>query len=146
MANASSVSPEALPYDVVDLTPLTVVAFRSGVAPKGSREPTLPVESIGRRVVGLDDVLSVHIVERYAGGIFSTLKSAETLVVTRRVGPDGTIEVPFAGTVMAAGRDISQIQSDIQARLVGKANDPQVIVGLESDRTNVVVEIGRAHV
>lgn len=142
MANASSVAPGSLPYDVIDLTPQSVIAFRPDAAPKAG-PATPPVSSLPSQLaVSRGDVLSVHIVERYAGGIFSTLQGSDTLVVTRQVSPDGRIEVPFVGTVEAAGRDPRQIQSEIQARLAGKANDPQVIVALQSDRTYTVMVSG----
>jgi polysaccharide export outer membrane protein len=140
MDNASSVSTQALPYDVVDLTPQSVVAYRAAALPKAPVAMVQPVPA--HYVVGPEDVLKVHVVERYAGGIFATLQQPGTLVVTRRVTREGTIEVPFAGTLAVAGLDLRQIQAAIVARLAGKANDPQVMVELDSDRTNTITVSG----
>ncbi len=139
MDNASSVTTEALPFDVVDLTPQSVIAFRpeplpARVAPVSAAPPAF--------TVGPDDVLKINIVERYAGGIFATLQQSNTLVVTRRVGADGMIEVPFVGAVAATGHDLRQIETDIIARLAGKANDPQVMIEIEANRSNTVTVSG----
>lgn len=139
MDNASSLSKESLPFDVIDLTPQSVVAYRPLPVPE---RPLSATPAPARFVIGPDDVLKVHIVERYAGGIFATLAQSNTLAVTRRVAPSGTIDVPFAGTVQAAGRDLPQIEADIVARLAGKASDPQVTIELEADRTNTITVAG----
>ena len=39
---------------------------------------------------------------------------------------DGTIALPYAGRFMARGRRVSDIESDIVARLAGKAVDPSL--------------------
>lgn len=56
------------------------------------------------------------------------------------VGDDGTVTVPFVGSVTAAGRSTRQIAQNIQARLQGRAHDPQVIVRrLDNVSSNVTV-------
>jgi polysaccharide biosynthesis/export protein len=139
MDNASSLSPETLPFDVVDLTPESVVAYRAVPIPQSISPVVPPAPKI---TIGVDDVLNVHIVERYTGGTFATLTQSNTLVVTRRVDANGTIDVPFVGAVSVAGRELPQIESDIAARLVGKANDPRVMVDLVTNRNNTVMVSG----
>ncbi|MDC8753784.1 polysaccharide export protein [Erythrobacter sp. sf7] len=58
------------------------------------------------------------------------------------VGPEGTITVPFAGAVRARGRTLSEIESDIVARLRGRANAPQVQVRLVRNNTATVTMVG----
>lgn len=58
------------------------------------------------------------------------------------VGPEGTISVPFAGAVPARGRTLSEIESDIVARLRGRANAPQVQVRLLRNATATVTLVG----
>jgi polysaccharide export outer membrane protein len=58
------------------------------------------------------------------------------------VGPNGTISVPFAGQVPAAGRTLEQIQRTIVARLRGKANAPQAIVRVTRNATANVSVVG----
>jgi polysaccharide export outer membrane protein len=141
MLGAARTSTDALPFDIVDLTPQSVIAYRPGSLPATAASPVKQA-STPPFAVGPADVLKVHIVERYTGGVFATLHEPNTLVVTRRVTVDGTIDVPFVGTVPVAGRDLRQIQAEILGRLAGKANEPQVMVELETDRTNVVTVSG----
>jgi polysaccharide export outer membrane protein len=55
---------------------------------------------------------------------------------------DGTIDVPFAGRVQAAGRSLHEIEDDIVQRLKNKANQPQVLVQLASNKTAYVSVFG----
>jgi len=50
--------------------------------------------------------------------------------------------VPYAGTVKVAGLDLTQIEQRIASQLVGKAQDPQVIVEFVADRTHTVMVSG----
>jgi polysaccharide export outer membrane protein len=58
------------------------------------------------------------------------------------VGQSGTITIPFAGQVPAAGRTLRQIEQSIVARLRGKANQPQAIVRLARNATANVSIVG----
>jgi polysaccharide export outer membrane protein len=60
----------------------------------------------------------------------------------QRVTDDGTINVPYVGTVAVAGLDLTQIEHRIAERLRGKAQDPQVIVEFVADRTHTVMVSG----
>ena len=46
----------------------------------------------------------------------------------QQVARDGTITIPYAGTIPAAGRTAAEVQSAIEARLAKKAIEPQVLV------------------
>ncbi|WP_257538995.1 polysaccharide biosynthesis/export family protein [Sphingobium sp. CFD-1] len=58
------------------------------------------------------------------------------------VSEDGYIQVPFVGTVIAAGRTTGQIQAEIVAKLRGKAHDPQVLVRRTRNSTRDVTVVG----
>lgn len=58
------------------------------------------------------------------------------------VSQSGTITIPFAGQVPAAGRTLRQIEQAIVARLRGKANQPQAIVRLSRNATANVSIVG----
>lgn len=58
------------------------------------------------------------------------------------VGPSGTISVPFAGEVPAAGRTVHQIEQDIVRRLTGRAHLPQAIVRVSRNVTSTVTVLG----
>jgi polysaccharide export outer membrane protein len=58
------------------------------------------------------------------------------------VGPSGTITVPFAGQIPAAGRTLRQIEQTIVSRLRNKANQPQVVVRVARNATANVSVVG----
>lgn len=104
-------------------------------------------------VVGVGDAVEVSIWEAppallFGGGMMSTRIGSD--VTTSRpgtlpeaiVGPSGTITVPFAGQIPAAGRSLRQIEQSIVARLRGKANAPQAIVRITRNATANVSVVG----
>jgi polysaccharide biosynthesis/export protein len=140
MNGAKSTSTSALPFDVIDLTPTTVVAYRSGTAVTSTGESP----AAGARLTAKPgDVLSVRIFEEYAGGIFPTIQTPGAGPLGSQVVTDkGTIELPFVGTVKVAGLDLRQIEQEIARRLAGKAKNPQVVAEFVADRTNTVMVSG----
>ena len=141
MSQAQSTSTDVLPFDVIDLTPTTVAAYR----------PTPPVDhgassgsfsAGGRIAVAPGDLLRVRVFERYEGGIFPTIQRPGADLGVQRVTADGTIEVLYAGIVNVAGLDLTQIEQRIAQKLAGKAQEPQVMVELVADRTNTVMVSG----
>jgi len=141
MNGAKSTSTEALPFDVIDLTPTTVVAYRS---PATADRPSAAGEPLaGARVsVAPGDVLKVRIFEPYEGSIFPTIQKPGAELGSQRVTEAGTIEVPYVGKVPVAGLDLRQIERRIIDQLGTKAQNPQVIVEFVADRTNTVMISG----
>jgi polysaccharide export outer membrane protein len=139
--DASSRSTETLPFDVIDLTPTTVVAYRS---PPTTDEPssTGSVSAGVKVAVAPGDVLRVRIFEPYEGSIFPTIQKPGADLGAQRVTEQGTIEVPFVGTVQVAGLDLSEIERRIVSQLGNKAQDPQVIVEFVADRSNTIMVSG----
>lgn len=141
MNGAQSTSTDALPFDVIDLTPTTVVAYRP--PPSVDRPSTTSALSAGAHVaVAPGDVLKVRIFEPYEGSIFPTIQRPGADLGVQRVTDEGTINVPYAGTVKVAGLDLTQIEQRIASQLAGKAQDPQVIVEFVADRTHTVMVSG----
>lgn len=138
MNGAKKGSTEAFPFDVIDLTPATVVAYRAG-----SDQPAVVERPAARSEPGVSagDVLRVRVFERYAGGTFPTIDGFADLG-TPTVTPAGTIEVPYVGSVKVAGLGLRQIERAIESRLAGKAKEPQAIVELVADRTNTIMVSG----
>jgi polysaccharide export outer membrane protein len=143
MNDASSRTTEALPFDVIDLTPTTVVAYRAPV--------TVDVPSItsglsagGRVSVAPGDVIKVRIFEPYDGSVFPTIQKPGADLGAQRVTDDGTINVPYLGSVAVAGLDLTSIEQRIASQLTanGKAQDPQVIAEFVADRTHTVMVSG----
>ena len=58
------------------------------------------------------------------------------------VGADGYINVPFAGRIKVAGKNLQKIETDIVKALEGKANYPQVIVRMTRNTTSTVTVVG----
>ena len=142
MPGAQSTSTNALPFDVIDLTPTTVIAYRP---PASVDQPstTSGLSASGDHVaVAPGDVLKVRIFEPYEGSIFPTIQRPGADLGVQRVTDEGTINVPYAGTVKVAGLDLTQIEQRIAGQLAGKAQDPQVIVEFVADRTHTVVVSG----
>ena len=71
-------------------------------------------------------------------GVAST--SRATSFPEQVVNHAGTIRIPFAGVITAAGRSLTQIEAEIVERLKGKANQPQVLVrSVRNASANVTV-------
>jgi polysaccharide export outer membrane protein len=107
-------------------------------------------------VVGVGDQLSVQIFEappavlfggslKVGGGAATAMPSgnATSLTIpTLLVEPSGTIPIPFAGNIRAAGRTPAQIASEIRSRLAGKAHEPHAIVTLAQNNNSTVSVVG----
>lgn len=111
-------------------------------------------------VVGFGDVLEVAIWEAPPAALFgassagfANAASASSFAANAATGhgsslpeqmvdENGRITVPFAGQVPAVGRRVSQIASDIAARLKGIANQPQVIVRIVRNANANVTVVG----
>jgi polysaccharide biosynthesis/export protein len=141
MGGAQASSTEALPFDLIDLTPTTVVAFRPA-ASIDRPSTTSNLSAGGRIAVAPGDVLKVRIFEPYEGSIFPTIQRPGADLGVQRVTDDGTINVPYVGTVAVAGLDLTHIEQRIAERLKGKAQDPQVLVEFVADRSHTVMVSG----
>ena len=109
-------------------------------------------KAIGTRV-GVGDTLEITIWEAAPAALFgsggidtrvgSTVQASRANTLPEvQVGPSGTISVPFAGQVPAAGRTLRQIEQEIVVRLNGKAHLPQAIVRLARNVTANVTVLG----
>ena len=109
-------------------------------------------KAIGTRV-GVGDALEITIWEAAPAALFgaagldtrvgSTVQASRANTLPEvQVGPSGTISVPFAGQVPAAGRTLRQIEQEIVVRLNGKAHLPQAIVRLARNVTANVTVLG----
>jgi len=92
---------------------------------------------------GIGDVVSVTIFEAAAGGLFIPIEAGVrpgnfVTLPDQTVDNDGNISVPYAGTVPAAGRTNVEIQNDITARIRNRAIEPQVVVALSHQNSNLI--------
>lgn len=101
--------------------------------------------------IGPGDVLGVSIWEAMPAVLFGpgvtdprggAVANRATAFPEQIVDSDGTINIPFAGKVPAAGRSPQQIEREIVQRLKGKANQPQVLVQVVRNNTSNVTVVG----
>lgn len=107
-------------------------------------------------IIGRGDVLDIAIWEAPPAALFglgggsSLLEGAQstnalargTTLPEQMVNSEGRINIPFAGTIIAAGRTPQQIEREITNRLSGKAHLPQVIVRLIRNASSNVTIVG----
>jgi polysaccharide export outer membrane protein len=96
------------------------------------------------------DILEVSIWEAPPATLFSTgtetrpgISGARSQSLPEQiVASDGTINIPFAGQILAAGRTTKQIEGEILRRLSAKANQPQILVRILRNNTSTVTVVG----
>lgn len=140
----------------IQLVPVTNAVTQISLAsgpPAGDFARTIGNATPIGTVVGVGDVVEVTIWEAppsllFGGGMMST-RIGEDIATSRPgvipetlIGPSGTITVPFAGQVPAAGRSLRSIEQSIVSRLRGKANQPQAIVRIVRNATANVSVLG----
>ena len=103
--------------------------------------------------VGAGDVIEVSIWEAPPATLFSnsavdprTQSSARAVTLNDLlVDGEGTIRIPFAGRVQAAGQTLGAIEAQIVKRLTGKANQPEVLVRLVKNASLNVTVVGEVN-
>jgi len=93
------------------------------------------------QVLGVGDALTITIWEAGENGLFSTSEGKRTDVQTV-VDERGMIFIPYAGRVSVAGRTVESVRQNIEARLVDKAIQPQVLILVSGNVSNSSVIVG----
>lgn len=113
-------------YLLVDLNQRVVDVLSQYRAAPFSKRFAAPQPAPGQ-IVGVGDVLSVQLFEAGQGGLFSSDLGAR-VALTQRVDSDGSITVPYAGRISAAGAGPQTVEKRIVAALEGRAIQPQALV------------------
>ena len=97
--------------------------------------------------VGVGDVLQVTIFESSSGGLFIPPEAGVrpgnfVSLPSQTVNRNGTISVPYAGDVRAAGLTPQEIKTAIEKALSSRAVEPQVVVTLVEQTAMSVTIIG----
>lgn len=96
--------------------------------------------------VGVGDVVQVVIFESSAGGLFVAEQGVRAgnfvTIPPQMIDQSGTISIPFANQVPAAGKTLTEIQRDIEKRLANRAIEPQAIVTLVEQNASEVTIVG----
>ena len=105
-------------------------------------------------VIGAGDVIEVSVWEAppaalFGSGAIDPRSGPSTTRVTampeQMVNSNGSVNIPFAGQIMAAGRSPQQIEAEVIQRLKGKANQPQVLVRVIRNNTSNVTVVGEVN-
>lgn len=140
----------ALQYALVDLSPKAVEEapdITPGSFYRGFGEGRGPAPEI---LVGVGDVVQVTIFESAAGGLFVPADAGVrpgnyVTLPNQTVDHVGNISVPYAGSVAAGGRSLTQIQKDIEQKLSHRAIEPQVVVSLVTQNATEVSVLGEVN-
>ncbi len=104
--------------------------------------------------IGIGDIVDISIWEAPPAVLFgaamsdprltsgAAMASQATGIPQQPVSEDGTITVPFVGSVPIAGRSPAEVERIILTRLAGRAHDPQVIVRLVRNEARGATIIG----
>ena len=140
--------PDGLPYALVQITP-AVVGVLAQNAPELSRvfPDSRPQEGI---TFGIGDTVSVTIFESAAGGLFipaeASVRPGNFITLPNQlVDNQGTISVPYAGAIVAAGRTPEEVQNEIVDKLKDRAIEPQAVVALVDQATSLISVLGEVN-
>ena len=133
-------------YPLVSLAPALVDLLSAEARPSGF-PPLLLSRGIEAPLLGLGDILGITIFEAQSGGLFIPAEPGArpgnfVTLPAQQIDGAGTITVPFAGTIRAAGRTPVQIEQAIRQRLRLRALEPQVVVSLQERRAAHVSVVG----
>jgi polysaccharide export outer membrane protein len=101
--------------------------------------------------IGAGDVLSLAIFEAAPGGLFTPPVTAGARpgnfveLPPQTVGRDGSINVPYAGSVRVAGQRPVEIERLIEQRLRNRAIEPQVVLTLREQRSAQASVLGEVN-
>ena len=144
LAAAAPPEGEVAPFAlaVVDPATLAVLERRRVAPPQDLAQPA----GAGAQRIRVGDVVSVTIWEAVDGGLFAAPAGGArgSALPAQRVGPSGTLGVPYGGRVKAAGRTAEQVGAAVEASLVGKAIEPQALVTVTESPAAAVTVIGDA--
>jgi polysaccharide export outer membrane protein len=100
------------------------------------------------QVVGVGDTLNISIFEAAPGGLFTPATAAGARpgnfvdLPPQAIDQKGSVYVPYAGEIPAAGRTIPDISQAVVARLRNRAIEPQVVISLNQQHSSVVSVLG----
>ena len=132
---------ENLPYKLIDLSPENVSEYSRQAPPPASAR----VSKTGTTAIQLvpGDVVKIMISDSAEGGVFAPLASGGTVFNNVRVSSDGTISLPYAGTVNVRGYTLTQVDNAVRKKLKGSvATDPQVHSEMVGDLSGSVLVAG----
>ena len=152
-ARAVVEAPASLPDSGIQVVDVTGDVVRRVIATqrRSSFAEVFGAAAAPRLSIGTGDALEISVWEAppaalFGGGITDARgmnsSSRVSVLPEQMVSSSGTINMPFAGSVQAAGRSAQEIEQDIARRLKSKANDPQVMVRVLRNASSIVTIVG----
>lgn len=136
-------------YELIPINTTTVKVLHTH-EPKGLAGAFTDQRPPANIVFGIGDVVSVTIFEAAAGGLFIPAEAGVrpgnfVTIPDQSVDNDGNITVPYAGQIKAAGRTAVEIQRAIIERIGNRAIEPQAVVAMSSQRTQLISVLGEVN-
>jgi polysaccharide export outer membrane protein len=137
---------QELQYALIPLDSASVALLGTDEVPTN-----FPADPTGQKsadgLIGVADEISITVFESGSGGLFlpregGTRAGNFVTIPTQQVGKDGTIEMPYAGTLRVAGSSPNAVSAAIQERLANRALEPQVVVSIVDRRAGPVSVLG----
>lgn len=137
---------------------ISVVALDEAVARRAAAfarsqqfSDVFPAVAPSGTVIGTGDVLDIAIWEAPPAVLFGAAAPGAGLggplaqnagIPQQAVGDDGTVNVPFVGTLAVRGKTPQEVGRTIVSRLAGRAHRPQAIVRLAQNDSRAVTVMG----
>ncbi len=117
----------------------TTASLQGGFGGGRGGAPDLPL--------GIGDVVQVSIFEAQSGGLFIPTDAGSRpgnyiTLPSQTIDRTGTLSVPYAGRIRAAGRMVGEVQSEIEDLLANRAIEPQVVITTVTSRSTQVSVLG----
>ena len=139
---------DSIPYALVKLTSKVVESL-------AQYTPRIANQFTDRRPpgdirLGTGDVVSITVFEASAGGLFIPAEASARpgnfiTIPNQTVDSEGNISVPYAGTVHARGRTVTEVQRTIVDQLKNQAIKPQVVISVVDQRTSMISVLGEVN-
>jgi polysaccharide export outer membrane protein len=155
IAKAGEASVAAARIQVVDLDEVVARKVSTASVQASFSKSLNDARPVGT-VLGPGDAVDVTIWEAPPAVLFgsgvtesrSTVSSStarSTVLPEQMIDGTGRLKIPFVGSIEAAGKTPRQLEQFITSQLIGKANQPQVIVRLAKNATANVTVVGEVN-
>ena len=97
--------------------------------------------------LGYGDVVQVSIFESQSGGLFIPADAGSragnfVTLPNQTIDRGGTISVPYAGRIVAAGKSKEEVERNVEDKLASRAIEPQVVISTVSSVSSQVAVLG----
>jgi polysaccharide biosynthesis/export protein len=127
--------------DIIALAPNNIDPYR--VVAERSRPTTARAEStVPEALLSAGDSINVRIYESREQGLFGTAITGGTNFGPLYISPDGTVDIPFAGRLSAAGMSLAQLAAAVKKKVARVSFQPEVVVTFQTEQTSTITVSG----